>query len=318
MRRLLIAVLALSAALIAAEIFLRWQESSIAAKEFLDPGLFQYDADLGWRLAPLARAHHVTADYDVNYTVDTDGFRSDSEASSDALIIGDSFAFGFGVGDNETFPCLLKCRNLGVPGYSTDQELILFEKNLPMLKPRRVFLVVCLINDLFDNAMPFPIQAPRAKPFFKMEGAQLVVQNTPVPREEHDVNAGYSLADVVAGGRAPWWQHSRLASALWRDQRPHDFSAYATLFRAIAQRMQARCVLNGIDFKIVLLPGQSLVKDPSSPSGAYQDALRREILSTDLPVVDATPALSANDYFPHDGHLNSGGHVMMAKFILGL
>lgn len=42
----------LAAALLVAELFLRWRQQTIAGSEHLDAGFIRYDPVLGWRLTP--------------------------------------------------------------------------------------------------------------------------------------------------------------------------------------------------------------------------------------------------------------------------
>jgi lysophospholipase L1-like esterase len=69
-------------------------------------------------------------------------------------LLGDSFTFGWGVKEEETFVKILenclnssspskyhfRVLNLGVPGYSTFQEVAAFKKLVPILKPDLVLL----------------------------------------------------------------------------------------------------------------------------------------------------------------------------------
>jgi hypothetical protein len=70
-------------------------------------------------------------EYDVVLSSDADGFRNTLRASSDydVAVIGDSYAQGLGVADNQTFSYLLentygyKTVNLGIGSYATMREL---------------------------------------------------------------------------------------------------------------------------------------------------------------------------------------------------
>jgi lysophospholipase L1-like esterase len=82
------------------------------------------------------------------------------------LVLGDSFAFGVGVDEAHVFSSALDRRlnaalpgvhevvNLGVAGYSTDQELLLLQRLGPRLSPDLLVLVVC-DNDLDGNLLDF-------------------------------------------------------------------------------------------------------------------------------------------------------------------
>src|SRR5690606_6379921 len=72
--------------------------------------------------------------------------------------------------------------NFGVPGYSTDQQLLLLDK-ISGYRPESLVWTVYLGNDLLDNRYPFPLQAEYAKPLFRLENERLVLYNSPVPRQ---------------------------------------------------------------------------------------------------------------------------------------
>ena len=175
--------LASSVSLVAVEFVLRYQDRLIAHSEHMEPGLIRYNADLGWQLTPGWSGVHHHYDYDVEYDIDASGFRVDPHAGktgSRVAVLGDSFTFGLGVANDETFVSRLNAGsddrrqylNLGVPGYSTDQELLLLRKTGKALKPDSVLLVVYLANDLFDNNRPFPLQADHAKPYYRLDTQQ--------------------------------------------------------------------------------------------------------------------------------------------------
>ena len=96
-----------------------------------------YDAKLGWKLKPYWSGKHHHYDYDVEYNINSDGFRGTDAAVKEGgiSIVGDSFSFGLGVNDDETFTSLLnvmhhnKFYNYSVPGYSTDQQLLLVKRH---------------------------------------------------------------------------------------------------------------------------------------------------------------------------------------------
>jgi lysophospholipase L1-like esterase len=91
------------------------------------------------------------------------------------LVLGDSFVFGHGVGDVETWPAQLQTLfaragreievlNGGVPGYGTDQSYQLFALRLRRLAPDLVLFCLYL-NDVDDNIR---------QPLFDIERGSLV------------------------------------------------------------------------------------------------------------------------------------------------
>lgn len=194
----IIILFSLSATLAASELILRYRRHHIETSDHLDHGLTLYDRQLGWRLAPNWKGRHKHYDFDVNYSTNRYGFRGDfkaegKRAGQSYAFVGDSFTFSFGVNDDETFVSLLDLQteadtylNFGVPGYSTDQEYLLIQERVFYFSPDVILLVVYLGNDLFDNELPFPLQANHAKPYFELYNRSAIIdglrlRNSPVP-----------------------------------------------------------------------------------------------------------------------------------------
>jgi hypothetical protein len=97
------------------------------------------------------------------------------------LVSGDSFVFGVGVDEEHIFTTRLAERlhdltgedvdviNMGVSGYSTDQEYLLLKRLGRRLDPDLVLLVVC-DNDFEGNQLDFAYRR-YYKPWFELDGA---------------------------------------------------------------------------------------------------------------------------------------------------
>lgn len=109
------------------------------------------------------------------------------------LVLGDSFAFGMGVDEPHLFTTQLERSleaetssdfevvNLGVLGYATDQELILFQELGVRLSPDLVILLMC-DNDFEGNLQDFAYRR-YYKPYFELDGEGVLrARNQPVPR----------------------------------------------------------------------------------------------------------------------------------------
>ncbi len=343
-------------ALVCAEMVLRLQSASVRGSESMAPGLIGYDRELGWRLQPDWQGTHRHHDYSVQYHINDRGFRGPWPVDDDrtrVVLVGDSFTFGLGVADEATFARCLATRarepewqviNLGVPGYSTDQETLLLEEMISELQADRVVVIVCLINDVFDNERLFPLQAMYGKPRFRLdEDGGLKLENVPVPMDPKPPSEmKENLASLVMGDTPP--QQSSVAQWLGRQQivrrlglfqpsfEPPDgffeerFESSLTLFDALVARARGVAVSAGATFDLALLPGRSLVEEPESYSARYQEFLRRSlsqraesmgigVIDLALPLIkqhqsDATPL-----FHPHDGHLNAAGHAAVAELI---
>lgn len=110
-------------------------------------------------------------------------------------LLGDSFTFGEGVGDGETFAHQLglllpgvEVLNFGVHGYGHDQMLLTLREALPLYRPD-VVLVGHVTDDSLRNVTTF---RDFAKPRFRLRDGRLELEGTPVP----------TPAEVLA--REPW------------------------------------------------------------------------------------------------------------------
>lgn len=88
---------------------------------------------------PNSVVRHCDVEFDYKYSINKNGLRNgSSDVNSEILAIGDSFTFGFGVADDETFPSLLHANNAGLWGNSYQAQLESFKRNVELLKPRVV------------------------------------------------------------------------------------------------------------------------------------------------------------------------------------
>jgi hypothetical protein len=100
---------------------------------------WRYDARYGWSHIPGASGTFAAHGIDSSVQINAKGFRGpEVEYARDPnrqrlLVLGDSYVWGYGVNQEEMFTEQLKRMrpeievvNLGVSGYSTDQELLLY------------------------------------------------------------------------------------------------------------------------------------------------------------------------------------------------
>jgi len=349
----LVWALILAAATAAAEWYLRWRYLSIAGSDRLQAGMSIPDPTLGWRLNPSWRGTHAHHDFDARYSINAGGFRgldarNRSPAARNIALVGDSFTFGIGVNDDETFASLLnrsqpgsrRFYNFSVPGYSTDQEVLLAEQQVFARKPDVLVLVVYLANDLFDNQLTMPLQVRRAKPRFQLQNDELVLTNSPVPNGPMDRAGQPTLLDMVLGNRpddARLRQRLEGRSYLFRllsetilpaptadpefDQR---FAPALRLFWALIDRLQGGCAAAGTRCAIALMGGRSFVEAPSSLSAQFQDYFRRRIggaaAGHHMDVIDIGAELKRRFerqpgqwFHPNEGHLDADGHRIVAN-----
>ena len=343
-------------ALALCEFALRYKERSGQAPELLDPGLIKYDRNLGWKLTPRWRGNHQHRDFLVSYQTNRYGFRGEFTPPGDhngrrIAFLGDSFTFGFGVNDHETFINRLNEKapeehyfNFAVPGYSTDQQYLLLRRRVFNFRPDVVVLVTYLGNDLFDNLLPFPLQANQGKPYYKLSGNRLVLRNSPVSTAvKSKEQTALDLHQVVMGETPPLrrglfgllekMKLFQMAKRIFHSDNKNLFPLFDTRFQpalkvyeALLDQMVIQCRRNNSELLVILMPGRSLVERPGSQSAQFQEYLRGKIIEQckrlhirlmDLALHLKTVHMNTgkNLYFPNDGHMNALGHMVTANYI---
>jgi lysophospholipase L1-like esterase len=125
---------------------------------------FEPDGDLGYHGKANFAGRFRREDFDVVVEHDENGFRRnespiDRAARQDVYVLGDSFVWGYGVGQHDLLTNQMQRRlggrrvhNLGLIGAGTLQEYLLFQKYvLDRLRPGDTVVLVFFNNDFGDN-----------------------------------------------------------------------------------------------------------------------------------------------------------------------
>lgn len=134
------------------------------SKLSLDHGgeILEPDQLLGFKLRPNAIERHWSSDYDAVYRTGADGYRpieQDQVVERTIHIFGDSFTFGYGVDNGETWPDFLRDHfdkrfnvfNYAVIGYGLDQMYLSFRQNADRIKEGDIVLFAPISDDLQRN-----------------------------------------------------------------------------------------------------------------------------------------------------------------------
>lgn len=293
----------------------------------------------GWANKPGITTVYGEAEFAIDVTHNALGYRG-HEISREkppgvrrVLVLGDSFTYGIGVADDETFSARLEravpgleVLNTGVNGYGTAQELLLLRDEGLALQPDLV-LVAFFWNDVGNNYRPFPR--------FVLDGERLV---WPEPKQ---------VAPLVPVPHRPWLRHSYayrfvsdrlklvnywLKVTLHLRQETTDFVDPAE--RDAAWRLEAallreiRDLAAGVGARtaIAVIPDQVQVDTDVKVLGldpADYDVLGRvQQIGRDLgvPVIDLAPELRAERarsgvplYYQKDRHLKPPAHAVVAR-----
>lgn len=132
--------------------------------------LYRFDAELGYTVAEDLDLDYQGSDYQVHISTDELGARRHPPAAGrptgaplTVMVLGDSYTFGIGVDDDQTWPYHLeqlladalpgttaRVVNLGVPGYGLTQMRLLAERHFEALNPRLLVVMMCS-NDPGDD-----------------------------------------------------------------------------------------------------------------------------------------------------------------------
>ncbi len=269
-----------------------------------NPAYVEHDAQLGWRYRPGTIERHASDEFDVEVRINAQGFRgpdwsptspADPARKPRVLVLGDSYAFGWGVTFEESLPARVQALRpdwnvlgAGVSGYGTDQECLLLEQLDGGLRPDCVVVVYCE-NDLLECADD--VAYGKGKPRFARVAGELRLEGVPVP--------------------FPWIER---ASFVWRAlrkarweresvERTRDPNAEWALVCDLYRRM--RDVL--LDRPLVIL----------------SDRARLARFADDEPGiehVDLAAAFGSDAerlHFARDGHWNRDGHARAAAALAG-
>lgn len=264
--------------------------------------LYMHHPVLGWFPQENSRSR-FKAVRDITIEHNSGGFRDEEPRPEDAAkpgiaFVGDSFTWGFDVERQDRFTERLRpswpdkrILNLGISGYSTDQEFLLLQQEFEVYRPGVVFLLVCA-NDRAGNITNK--MYGYFKPFFR-EGAQgsLELAGVPVPQ-----NAMYRYK------HAAWPYRPKLILLFlklmerWAPQ-PELRTADPTL--AIIKNIDSFLKDRGSRLVVALVDADESLK-------AYCDEQRIDVL--DLTEIDSRYR------FEHGGaHWNEEGHALAADLI---
>ena len=167
-RRLVFSAIIVCVNLALLEGFLRvvWDRPpELVGEQLINSGLFQPDAKTGWRPTPnFEFQHHLYSNPDYEIRTNSRGLRCREHSESGATrpriaILGDSFAFGYGVESDKTISSqmqewatsigqeAIETINLGVTGYNLAQSHAFLEAEGVRYQPAVVVLLVCQ-NDI--------------------------------------------------------------------------------------------------------------------------------------------------------------------------
>lgn len=123
---------------------------------------YQSSSTLPYEYRPNCRGQFITAGVYSKVRINNMGLRGpdiEEHRKKRVLVIGDSYAFGYGVEEEHTLPSQLSDKldaeviNGGVWGFGPDSEYLMMRHFVPLLQPNLVILTLFPRNDLRDLAV---------------------------------------------------------------------------------------------------------------------------------------------------------------------
>ncbi len=281
----------------------------------------RYDSVVGWKLKPNARRMFRDEAQPYRIEISTQGLRDVEHSRSKPtgvfriVVMGDSFVFGAGgVAPQNRFSDLLgrsapdlEVINMGVPGYSTDQEFLVLKDEGLAYHPDLVLM--CLFENDFDESFViWNASIGRPKGYFSRRGNELVFHAPEVSPLYRLAERSYALA---LSERA--WAKLDRGSRMQRSKPVLDRAEEIETFKLLLLKTRDMCRAAGAEFVAVYIPFQQ-----QSRRDPIREVLDELVRTEGLRTLDLTDYMKRVDtespaYFRRDVHLNERGNQAVAE-----
>lgn len=302
----------------------------------------EYHPLLGWFHQKNKQALQHLTHGDIEVYINSDGFRGAREYQREKpqavrrlVALGDSFTFGFGVRDDESFPYLmeksnenLEVINLGVAGFGIDQMLIAFRNIAREYNPDTV--LVSIFPEDFWRATRAFADSGHAKPYFSLESnGELKLHNVPVPKPYElrtnqfpkliEYNRFEALLRNLITYRLLERGLLRLGKGLgWVDP---DTTIEWRIGRAVLEKLIQEIRDSGAEAVLVMIPPDRWIRDYRMT--AMRESIVRFAKRKNLHYIDLTPEFYRNVqekglthyYIEGDWHWTKAGHELASNLI---
>lgn len=309
--------------------------------------MYKYNPDLGWDLIPNSQSEYKSIEYDINYKINENGFRDDkdykiSKNNKRIVVLGDSFTFGIGVNNNETFSKIIEektdCEvlNLGVSGYAPSQYLLGFRTKGSRYNPDMVIVAIHTGNDLYDTGLRYKTTGIRRyKPYFDFEAKEgklaLVLRGVPVPEGENSILdvADNRIKNHKLYSYTKWfwnWETFNLVKRFMKRDGLYnilekaglansadDFNYELDIIGLILSDMKKDLAKLGPDKKLIVLIIPSRDAEHDHLQKTLINRLTLTLEEEKVPYINLLPNITKDLYYKYDGHFKADGHKIAAK-----
>ncbi|MEM3127025.1 MAG: SGNH/GDSL hydrolase family protein [Candidatus Woesearchaeota archaeon] len=335
---ILTSIISIIFVLLVLEISLRFFYPQSLEREEFDP-VFKWRNRPGFSGVIIAENEK---DFFTKFKINKDGFRGEElreNAKYKIMTIGDSFTFGKGVEDNETYSAVLEKNlndlgydteviNTGVIGYYPDQYYLVVKKMAPVYKPNMIIIGFFGGNDIEDTDLleisdNKVIEKPFEKPPVNTRVKKFFAKNSHL----------YNYL-IIKAMQNPWIDKLLIEIGVFAIH----YSPFFTreLEEYYTEENKIKIILNEtikeankqeIPLIILYIPPIEDVSDryyenaikifPNTKLNRY--TVRKFIedfgKQTNIKVVDPVDQLNEESYLPQDLHWNKKGHAVAASLL---
>ena len=293
-----------------------------------DPHYTRYDPELGWVPRPNVDLPDVYGP-GIGVQINAQGFRHSgpigvhpAPGRRRLICSGDSFTFGYGVGNSETWcsrlaaeDSTLETVNMAVVGYGVDQMYLRFLRDAAALDYQ--FHVVAFIEHDFQRMGPAPLLGAD-KPRLALRDGKLSVENTPVPKQWY--TPGWWLRAARATSELRTSQlFSRLRHGPSEETGAEADSVIWETAQVVFDELHRLSARKDAELVLVYLPSQP---DFDRRTSVWRQVVGEFAAARSIRYLDLgaeflqLPADSMRTFFrPVDGHYSSGAQHWVAKRI---
>lgn len=275
------------------------------------PECSQYDAELTYTLKP-GQCRFRNREFSTEIRANRAGFRSDADdqVAPAVVLLGDSYALGWGVPMDSTLAALVERRtglstlSAAMASYGTAREVLSLRRvNLSAAK----YLLIQYCDNDFNENLGYVRAGGRLQTLGRAAYDSLVADHLQVTR----YYPGKYLRRLLPIARDVWL--GRIGTLGPTTKR--DYQREAETFVQVLLLSPARLD----QLRIVVFELEPLV----SNGPQFADALRQEVRRPVYPdwirtmaVVDVSPRLSQADYFVYDDHLRASGYAKVGDLLV--
>jgi hypothetical protein len=258
--------------------------------DILRSSIYAPHGQLGWVHIPGSQGMHRTDNFDVLYTIDDRGSRVTPEPAhpqGEIVLLGGSYSFGWGTGDDENYPAILgerywpryKVVNRACNGWGTTQAYQVLGHELLRDDPPDAILYAWVTVHIGRNYLSktWLDQIGRSgamNPWFEVEDGELIFKGVAGPERGMEKSARKAKEVTIK----------------------------------LVEEMLRMAEAKNVPFYVVLLP----VRKPFQ----NEEWFKKELDERGIPYLDA---LHLRDGFPYetDNHPGPEWHLQLAEFLAG-